>query len=74
MEFDSKYWNTIYQLFLHSVLNKYFRHAEVMKKIIETVMESGGELGVHSYLIVFLKFVQTVIPTIEYDFTQNFTI
>lgn len=48
------------------------RHAEVMKKIIETVMESGGELGVHSYLIVFLKFVQTVIPTIEYDFTQNF--
>lgn len=50
------------------------RHAEVMKKIIETVMESGGEMGVHSYLIVFLKFVQTVIPTIEYDFTQNFSI
>lgn len=49
------------------------RHAEVMKKIIETVMESGGEMGVHAYLIVFLKFVQTVIPTIEYDFTQNFT-
>ncbi|XP_047514359.1 ubiquitin-like-conjugating enzyme ATG3 [Pieris napi] len=50
------------------------RHAEVMKKIIETVTESGGELGVHSYLIIFLKFVQTVIPTVEYDFTQNFTI
>ncbi|OWR42727.1 autophagy related protein Atg3 [Danaus plexippus plexippus] len=49
------------------------RHAEVMKKIIETVMESGGALAVHSYLIVFLKFVQTVIPTIEYDFTQNFS-
>ncbi|KOB68968.1 Autophagy-related protein 3, partial [Operophtera brumata] len=30
------------------------RHAEVMKKIIETVTESGGEMGVHSYLIVFL--------------------
>ncbi|XP_026314474.1 ubiquitin-like-conjugating enzyme ATG3 [Hyposmocoma kahamanoa] len=50
------------------------RHAEVMKKIIETVTESGGEMGVHCYLIVFLKFVQTVIPTIEYDFTQNFSI
>lgn len=50
------------------------RHADVMKKIIETVTESGGEMGVHSYLIVFLKFVQTVIPTIEYDFTQNFSI
>lgn len=26
-----------------------FRHAEVMKKIIETVAEGGGELGVHMY-------------------------
>jgi len=47
------------------------RHAEVMKKIIETVMEGGRELGVHMYLIIFLKFVQSVIPTIEYDYTQN---
>lgn len=43
-----------------------------MKKIIETVTESGGEVQAHSSLIVFLKFVQSVIPTIEYDFTQNF--
>jgi len=49
------------------------RHAEVMKSIIETVTEGGGELGVHMYLIIFLKFVQSVIPTIEYDYTQNFT-
>lgn len=49
------------------------RHAEVMKKIIQTVTDGGGELGVHMYLIVFLKFVQTVIPTVEYDYTQNFT-
>ncbi|UYV62890.1 ATG3 [Cordylochernes scorpioides] len=48
------------------------RHAEVMKKILQSVTEGGGELGVHMYLIIFLKFVQTVIPTIEYDFTQNF--
>ncbi|XP_030379300.1 ubiquitin-like-conjugating enzyme ATG3 [Scaptodrosophila lebanonensis] len=48
------------------------RHADIMKKIIQTVEEGGGELGVHLYLIIFLKFVQTVIPTIEYDFTQNF--
>ncbi|XP_055384042.1 ubiquitin-like-conjugating enzyme ATG3 [Condylostylus longicornis] len=50
------------------------RHADIMKKIIQTVEEGGGQLGVHMYLIIFLKFVQTVIPTIEYDFTQNFTI
>lgn len=50
------------------------RHAEVMKKIIQTVTEGGKELGVHMYLIIFLKFVQAVIPTVEYDYTQNFVI
>jgi ubiquitin-like-conjugating enzyme ATG3 len=50
------------------------RHAEVMKKIIETVAEGGSELGVHVYLMVFLKFVQAVIPTIEYDYTQHFAL
>ncbi|XP_040595342.1 ubiquitin-like-conjugating enzyme ATG3 [Mesocricetus auratus] len=49
------------------------RHAEVMKKIIETVAEGGGEFGVHMYLLIFLKFVQAVIPTIEYDYTRHFT-
>ncbi len=48
------------------------RHAQVMKKLVDQIMEGGGELGVHMYLIVFLKFVQAIIPTIEYDFTQNF--
>ncbi|KAG8178600.1 hypothetical protein JTE90_019706 [Oedothorax gibbosus] len=50
------------------------KHAEVMKKIIHTVTEGGGELGVHMYLIIFLKFMQAVIPTIEYDYTQNFSL
>ncbi|XP_012946089.1 ubiquitin-like-conjugating enzyme ATG3 [Aplysia californica] len=49
------------------------RHADVMKKIIQTVAEGGGELGVHMYLMIFLKFVQAVIPTIEYDYTRLFT-
>lgn len=31
------------------VSDLFFRHAEVMKKIIETVAEGGGELGVHMY-------------------------
>lgn len=49
------------------------RHADVMKKIINTVADGGGELGVHLYLLIFLKFVQAVIPTIEYDYTRHFT-
>uniref|UniRef100_A0A914W9C5 Ubiquitin-like-conjugating enzyme ATG3 n=1 Tax=Plectus sambesii TaxID=2011161 RepID=A0A914W9C5_9BILA len=47
------------------------RHAEVMKRLIEQLAESGRELGVHQYLLIFLKFVQAVIPTIEYDYTRS---
>lgn len=50
------------------------RHADVMKKIIEMVAEGGGDLGVHMYLLIFLKFVQAVIPTIEYDYTRHFNL
>lgn len=50
------------------------RHAEVMKRIMDMVAEDGRELEVHSYLIVFLKFVQSVVPTIEYDYTQQLAI
>ncbi|KAH3813580.1 ubiquitin-like-conjugating enzyme ATG3 [Dreissena polymorpha] len=50
------------------------RHADVMKKIIEMVAEGGNELGVHMYLMIFLKFVQAVIPTIEYDYTRHFNL
>jgi ubiquitin-like-conjugating enzyme ATG3 len=46
------------------------RHAELMKKFIEIAQEGGNELSVHSYLILFLKFVQSVAPTINYDFSQ----
>lgn len=50
------------------------KHAQTMKKLLDQITEGGGELGVHQYLIVFLKFVQAIIPTIEYDFTQNFSL
>ena len=43
-----------------------------MKKLIEVVSEGGKDLGVHMYLLVFLKFIQAVVPTIEYDFTKSF--
>lgn len=47
------------------------KHAEVMKRLMEQCAESGKELEVAQYLVIFLKFVQTVIPTIEYDFTKS---
>nr|CAX76603.1 autophagy-related protein 3 [Schistosoma japonicum] len=50
------------------------RQADVMRKLIEAVADNGAELAVHQYLMVFLKFVQAVIPTIEYDYTRNFNL
>ncbi|CAD6190766.1 unnamed protein product [Caenorhabditis auriculariae] len=46
------------------------KHAEMMKRLLDQYAESGKELGVHEYLLLFLKFVQAVIPTIEYDYTR----
>lgn len=50
------------------------RHSNVMKRIIDNLAEKGrDELQVHMYLMIFLKFVSAVIPTIEYDYTREFT-
>ncbi|CAO3630582.1 unnamed protein product [Cunninghamella echinulata] len=53
------------------------KHAEVMKKIIERlgngvsagVAIQGEEIRVDQYLIIFLKFISSVVPTIDYDHT-----
>ncbi|KAK9709128.1 E2-like enzyme [Basidiobolus ranarum] len=46
------------------------RHANVMKKILERLSESGREeLRVDQYMIIFLKFISSVLPTIDYDYT-----
>ncbi|XP_011027965.1 PREDICTED: autophagy-related protein 3-like [Populus euphratica] len=48
------------------------RHGAVMKKIIDVLMSHGVEPEVGKYLFLFLKFVASVIPTIEYDYTMDF--
>ncbi|KAF9689533.1 hypothetical protein SADUNF_Sadunf01G0101900 [Salix dunnii] len=48
------------------------RHGAVMKKIIDVLMSHGVEPEVDKYLFLFLKFVASVIPTIEYDYTLDF--
>lgn len=40
-------------------------HGNIMKKLLNY----QTELSVDSYLLIFLKFMSTVIPTIEYDYT-----
>lgn len=46
-------------------------HAKVMKTIIETIQANGGEPQVTQCLFVFLKFISSVVPTIQYDFTVD---
>lgn len=47
------------------------KHAHVMKKIIETITANGGQIHVENALSVFLKFISSVVPTIESDFTSD---
>lgn len=40
-----------------------------MLNILSALKESGNTPTVDQYLFIFLKFIQSVVPTIEYDYT-----
>ena len=51
-----------------------------MKTIVRNLIRATGEDGeeaegpaVEMYLFIFLKFVSSIIPTINYDFTMDVT-
>ncbi|KAL4440254.1 hypothetical protein ABPG75_003255 [Micractinium tetrahymenae] len=46
------------------------QHANVMHKLSERVADEGGDFPVERYLVLFLKFIASVVPTIEYDYTM----
>lgn len=45
------------------------KHAHVMHTLVEVVTSGGSEFHVDRYLVLFLKFIASIIPTINYDFT-----
>jgi len=47
------------------------RHALVMKKLIDTIADNGGKADVHQAMFFFLKFISSVVPTIDYDYTVD---
>ncbi|CAD7960187.1 unnamed protein product [Amoebophrya sp. A120] len=47
------------------------KHAAVMKKVIRDWMEQGLQPRHDLALFVFLKFISSVVPTIDYDFTMD---
>lgn len=47
------------------------KHALAMKRIIDMMAENGAKAEVHQAMFVFLKFISSVVPTIEYDYTVD---
>lgn len=45
------------------------QHGAAMLNIIEALKECGVTPQVEQYMFIFLKFIQSVVPTIEYDYT-----
>ena len=45
-----------------------------MKTIIDTMAANGVESQVTQAMYVFLKFLSSVVPTIEYDYTMDISL
>lgn len=52
------------------------QHGKVMKRIVQNLLKNKTDEDgptVELYLFIFLKFVNSIIPTINYDFTMDVT-
>jgi ubiquitin-like-conjugating enzyme ATG3 len=47
------------------------KHANVMKHLIDVASDNGVKVEVHHAMFIFLKFISSVVPTMEYDFTVD---
>jgi len=47
------------------------QHGAAMKRIIDELVGGGKVPTVDQYMFIFLKFIQSVVPTIEYDYTMD---
>jgi len=47
------------------------KHSLLLTKMIENFESNGKKLEVHMSVLLFLKFLHSVVPTIEYDFTMD---
>jgi len=46
-------------------------HSDLFKKMIENMELAGKKLDVEIIIVLFLKFLHSIVPTIQYDFTMN---
>ena len=56
-----------------AVMKTIVRNLVSMTKVDDGDMEKNDGPAVEMYLFIFLKFVNSIIPTINYDFTMDVT-
>lgn len=47
------------------------RHADVIKALVKQAMEGGKSIKVEQYMFIFLKFISSVMPGLEMDYTTE---
>jgi ubiquitin-like-conjugating enzyme ATG3 len=47
------------------------RHADTMKRLLQACSQGPATITITSYMTYFLKFITSMIPTIEYDYTAS---
>jgi len=47
------------------------RHSLLLLKMIKDFQETGRKMEVYMTILLFLKFLQSVVPTVQYDFTMD---
>eukprot|EP00043_Microstomoeca_roanoka_P009511 m.90810 g.90810 ORF g.90810 m.90810 type:complete len:312 (-) comp14604_c2_seq1:193-1128(-) len=50
------------------------KHADGMKNQVELLVGDQGAVHPKYYMVIFLKFIQSAIPNIEYDYTSKFEV
>lgn len=56
---------------IHNVSVHPCRHSLLLKKMVENFERSGKKLDIELSILIFLKFLHSVVPTIQYDFTMD---
>ena len=52
----------------------YDKAMNIAKKMINDFQSSGRKMEIHMTILLFLKFLQSVVPTVQYDFTMDIRI
>lgn len=47
------------------------KHASVLKTMSDAMRENGLKVQAHFALLIFLKFITSVIPTVEFDIASE---